>query len=48
MKMLSSIFYLLPVGGTARLVLDFNPFVPDAPVLYPLKTSENLKGLIYQ
>ena len=44
MNMLRSMFYLLtPWWGNATFVLAFNPFVPDAPALYPLKASENLK-----
>ena len=33
------------VWWKARKITDtsFNPFVPNAPFLYPLKTSENLK-----
>ena len=30
--------------NTFALIFDFNPFAPNAPFLYPLKTSENRKG----
>ena len=29
-------------GSSPNLVLSINPFVPNTPFLYPLKTSENL------
>ena len=31
--------------STNRFIYDFNAFVPNASFLYPLKTSENRKGL---
>ena len=37
-----SVFYLL-CRNRGGLHISINPFVPNAPFLYPLKTSENSK-----
>ena len=41
-----NISVFLYISSWAKIVLEcnFNPFVPNAPFLYPLKTSENLQG----
>ena len=31
----------LPVSLTKNISINFNPFIPNGPFLYPLKTSEN-------
>ena len=44
--MSQNISVFLCISSWAKIVLEFNfnPFVPNAPFLYPLKTSENLQG----
>ena len=40
---ISNILEMLAISNYCYpLISDFNPFLPNAPFLYPLKTSENL------
>ena len=45
-QQLSLLYYLLfPVNWENSFFAEINPFAPNAPFLYPLKTSENRKVL---